>query len=875
MANSFSTYPNQIDGYATLPLVRNQIDEIRAQVPNRLRDAIIKIEQELGTNPSGAFATVRDRLDTVADADTKIEAHLIDPIDAHDASSISILDSGDNYVSVDIEGALGELASLLPTSLDVIGDDNPDIPNDGFPSFVGGLGTVHVFDISVGGNILTKTQPLTVTGIHIIDVSDNHFDGFDGSAQIKFTTPSSISWKAPGDSAFGKVVDIDGLSTGLSTGDIVTLSSDTTSKKIRVARSNIALPVFDKTDTFEISRLDAVSGTFSIETVGFQNSNFITRTAINSTDADSRNQFMIGGIVFPADKGTLVLQRKLRASSQFAPMAVLDLGTNFDEDKRVGQPVYVPTLQNFDAITLFDRLPVRKDYETLLKDANGNPVYDNFDVSTTFLPFQIAKYLIPASNNDLVGGLLESTTDITLSETSSKVSVYRMVHFKTGITDFNGDPDEDDIFNISDAYGSANDGDNTVRMSNVFVDTDNTRPGINQVLLRPTVDVEILEKAISGISYYNSGDDLFDIELRTETNIFSNTYLRDDILRFNSDVFNFPGSASDGYGENVKVDRMLDDGYAAFSTINLPTFTDRAFYLINTFFLDGYRIFPDINKFSTSANISATIHEPFGKSDRFDAYGFAGGQDVRLLVNSFDVNRATETREWFTDESKRVGRNETFSFNIDRTQFISDFGANSDGNTLNAWDSTLALPTGSLQCGGKFNSDDINNPGLIFPQDNYKALVRPIQTPGPRNYGNPPFQVDSFYQRLFNLNTITNEGKIRIKSSGISLVTFENIQESNSVRPIQIEVKIPGPNGTGFLDCGKLFETGKISDGDGAINGTVTGVDGDFTVPFTFGIRNTADTNGMIAVRITYFGDDDDIRADARSKVISFVELLP
>ena len=46
--SSFSVYPGAIDGYSTLPLVRDGIDEIRARDHNRLRDAIIKIEQELG-----------------------------------------------------------------------------------------------------------------------------------------------------------------------------------------------------------------------------------------------------------------------------------------------------------------------------------------------------------------------------------------------------------------------------------------------------------------------------------------------------------------------------------------------------------------------------------------------------------------------------------------------------------------------------------------------------------------------------------------------------------------------------------------------------------------------------------------------------------
>ena len=60
-------YPNAIDTTTTpggdLPSVRNNIDPVDAIVVNRLRDAIIAIEAELGINPSERFGTVRARLD--------------------------------------------------------------------------------------------------------------------------------------------------------------------------------------------------------------------------------------------------------------------------------------------------------------------------------------------------------------------------------------------------------------------------------------------------------------------------------------------------------------------------------------------------------------------------------------------------------------------------------------------------------------------------------------------------------------------------------------------------------------------------------------------------------------------------------------------
>lgn len=62
MANS-SKYPNSIDTTNELPLATNNVTPVIAEQVNRLRNAIVNIETELGVNPSGTYSTVRDRLD--------------------------------------------------------------------------------------------------------------------------------------------------------------------------------------------------------------------------------------------------------------------------------------------------------------------------------------------------------------------------------------------------------------------------------------------------------------------------------------------------------------------------------------------------------------------------------------------------------------------------------------------------------------------------------------------------------------------------------------------------------------------------------------------------------------------------------------------
>lgn len=60
-----TTYPAQIDNNASLPLVTDNQTPVGGETVNRLRDAIIAIENELGAKPSGTFATVRARIDFV------------------------------------------------------------------------------------------------------------------------------------------------------------------------------------------------------------------------------------------------------------------------------------------------------------------------------------------------------------------------------------------------------------------------------------------------------------------------------------------------------------------------------------------------------------------------------------------------------------------------------------------------------------------------------------------------------------------------------------------------------------------------------------------------------------------------------------------
>lgn len=61
----YSKYPEAIDTSTELPLATDNVTEVKAEVVNRQRDALINIESELGTNPSGTYSTVKDRFDAI------------------------------------------------------------------------------------------------------------------------------------------------------------------------------------------------------------------------------------------------------------------------------------------------------------------------------------------------------------------------------------------------------------------------------------------------------------------------------------------------------------------------------------------------------------------------------------------------------------------------------------------------------------------------------------------------------------------------------------------------------------------------------------------------------------------------------------------
>jgi len=139
-------YPTSIDTTVTLPLVFDLISPVMADDHNRLRTAIVAIENELGVGPSGTFGTTRDRLDYLDSLLNTIVAYIM----SLSAYQISIADLDGYFAATTVEDALRELYITVDTL--------PD-------SSVGVIGTAE--DGSYADGLFTDLTPATHMGVAV------------------------------------------------------------------------------------------------------------------------------------------------------------------------------------------------------------------------------------------------------------------------------------------------------------------------------------------------------------------------------------------------------------------------------------------------------------------------------------------------------------------------------------------------------------------------------------------------------------------------------------------------------------------------------------------------------------------------------------
>ena len=153
---AYSKYPSTIDDSTSLPLSTDLVTDVKAEVVNRLRDSILKIQNELGINPSAEYGTVKDRLDFLqAQISTLISQ-----------TENLLLFSCDGYLSVgDVVAQVGDtvvLADATNANLQAIGMivDKPTSTT----AFVKNSGQISLSPLSPGEKYyLSETTPGAIT----------------------------------------------------------------------------------------------------------------------------------------------------------------------------------------------------------------------------------------------------------------------------------------------------------------------------------------------------------------------------------------------------------------------------------------------------------------------------------------------------------------------------------------------------------------------------------------------------------------------------------------------------------------------------------------------------------------------------------------
>jgi hypothetical protein len=557
--------------------------------------------------------------------------------------------------------------------------------------------------------------------------------------------------------------------------------------------------------------------------------------------------YTLSGIVFPADRGVAALYYSTDGD-YFNPgtttlISALWLGStvsappgmesaNFNIALRAGlQPNYVATGIGLDQMSLTFRLPYLEDYTPYLAP------YSNYNVD--FFSYQLATYAVTPqaiAAGDAGSWLLvhwkESFATSLVNIQPANLTLLTLVSSNA----FSAVPVAGD-FNIGDAL--------QVNRRYVFRDSNSgTAPSGNlwssaQVGLPTTV-------LLSGVAFYNNGGTplTWNIDLRVN-GLFDNCYRTGDLPNVDVPVpFTSPtdpirinlvdfGAGPQGvpYYDLRKLATPPN-----YNITNAPQIGD-----IAQFLNPAYAIVSPASASPTGGYglLRAQLIDPFNAAVLFN-------DTTRYLFNSYpQTGGASDEVEAFIDEEYR---------------YLSTFTASSYSVPLvpapiDSFDSTAVLAASGpdLQVVGhqlKYPSVDFSSavyrPGA---QPNYAAVLA----------ADPGSHIRRFV-RAFDTGIARNTGKLRIQGVAFanwqSDVAFTGSEVTDHPFGCILQVKIPGsgPEGTGWLDVGRVKGDPDLTITDfrgcrTALTGSVT----DFTV--TFNTTNYTIDNGfgefLLFVRIS------------------------
>ena len=186
--SDYSIFPTAIDGYAQLPLFVDNITPVNAEGLNRIRSAIINIENALGIIPQGEYQTVSERLDNIDSGGLEAIVERLDLIEAElDVVEATLADFPSDLATVLAAGNItGGSNIILSTGDRIEGESSVDITaNSGDINL-----TSDKLSVSNGGSsadlIVSSTNPNGLisggAGSLALDTNGNLFVGQGGTS---------------------------------------------------------------------------------------------------------------------------------------------------------------------------------------------------------------------------------------------------------------------------------------------------------------------------------------------------------------------------------------------------------------------------------------------------------------------------------------------------------------------------------------------------------------------------------------------------------------------------------------------------------------------------------------------------------------------
>lgn len=356
------------------------------------------------------------------------------------------------------------------------------------------------------------------------------------------------------------------------------------------------------------------------------------------------------------------------------------------------------------------------------------------------------------------------------------------------------------------------------------VDQADLQSGYNEILVRHEDDTGTLLGETQVITYVLDDD--------TDATGLANEVLdsfNGSGARFLSGVEYFT-SATGSY--SITISNIYKNTYATGNAIRYTT--------TNTNLAD--QNIPELSGSQDETKIINLNKQPSVSQDRLFGGGMSVSVEVLDPINSdvtssgatnFDIlldqapNLETDLKNAFTRETYRFPSNKNFDNNL--------------GN--NQWDSTKELfDTGDL---GYNNGLQVVRGNLEYPNEDFSQYVNaPSGNPdytsgvsGKRNYFGfftDPTGTSSFALTVLGNGTLVNTGN-----------------ESAGTDQVSISIKLPGL--TGWLDVNKDFETGQLSDGDGAFfesNGANQFIGSGSNIGLTTGATNTSNSFDKLYYRV-------------------------